>query len=283
MAEGIALHRLDESRKPEGERILNDPYAIHFVDPKTLAFAASHPEEAKRMADEMEALFPGLGNSIRARVRYFDDFVRQRLDEGTEQMVIMGAGYDTRAYRIPGMEKIRVFEVDHPDTQAVKIEKILTIFGALPGYVAYVPVDLEAEMLADRLKEHGYDPSKKTLFVLEGLVMYLPPAAVDEMLSFIVHNSGKGSAVIFDYYPQSVLDGTAGETGKNIARYLETQAREQLKFGIVGVTAKTFLAERGFSSITEVTATDYKRAYFTGANRHRQVCDLLHFVHAEVR
>jgi methyltransferase (TIGR00027 family) len=282
MAEGIALHRVDESRKPEGERIFYDPYAIRFVDPATLAFAAGHPAEAKAMKEQMENLFPGLGNSIRARVRYFDDFVRQCLDEGMEQLVILGAGYDTRAYRIAGLENVKVFEVDHPVTQDVKTAKVREIFGSLPGHVTYVPVDFEVEKLADRLPECGYDRLKKTLFVLEGLVMYIPPAAVDETLSFVVHNSGKGSAIIFDYYPLSVLDGRAGQVGENIRNYV-MQAGEPLQFGIEEGTAEAFLEQRGFTRIRNVTARDYKKAYYQGINENRPVCDLLCFVSAEVR
>ncbi|AKB29311.1 hypothetical protein MSSIT_2592 [Methanosarcina siciliae T4/M] len=114
MAEGITLHRVDESNKSEEERIFYDPYAVHFVNPAILEYAAKYPEQAKAAVEQMERLFPGLGNSIRARVRYFDDFVRAAVDEELRQLVILGAGYDTRAYRIEGLKgKVRVFEVDH--------------------------------------------------------------------------------------------------------------------------------------------------------------------------
>jgi methyltransferase (TIGR00027 family) len=71
-----------------------------------------------------------------------------------------------------------------------------------------VPVDFETESMGQKLLENGYNKSKKTLFIVEGLVMYIPPKAVDEMLSFIVNNSAKGSEVLFDYFLQSVVDGT---------------------------------------------------------------------------
>ena len=67
----------------------------------------------------------------------------------------------------------------------------------------YVPVDFETENLGERLVIQGYDRSLKTLFLMEGLVMYIPPEAIDETLSFIVKNSGKGSTILFDYYPES--------------------------------------------------------------------------------
>lgn len=283
MAELITLHRVAESRKPEGERVCYDPYAVHFVNPETLAFAAANPEKAKAMSEYYESLFPGLANSIRARVRYFDDFVKNSLDEGLEQLVIMGTGYDTRAYRIEGLKgRIKVFEVDHPDTQCVKVEKIKEIFGFLPDHVIYVPVDFEIDNLGERLVEQGYDRSKKTLFIMEGLIMYIPLEAVNETLSFIAKNSGKGSSIIFDYYLESVVDGTCElEVGMNIRDYTYQQG-EPLQFGIKEGMAEAFLAERGFSGIRNVTAEEYKKLYFYGVNKDRKVCSLLLFAHAIV-
>ena len=96
-AEGIATLRFHESQRPEGERICYDPYAIYFADPSILEWLANNPEKAKAMQEQGERLFPGLQNSIVARARFFDDFVKSSLDKGLEQLVILGAGYDTRA------------------------------------------------------------------------------------------------------------------------------------------------------------------------------------------
>ena len=220
MAELIALHRDGESRKPEGERICYDPYAVHFINPETLAFAAANPEKSKAMSECYERLFPGLANSIRARVRYFDDFVKQSLEEGLEQLVILGAGYDTRAYRIEGLkEKIKVFEVDHPDTQHVKIGKVEEIFGFLPERVIYVPVDFETDNFGERLLEQGYDRSQKTLFILEGLIMYIPPEAVDATLYLLFQEFRQGQFGYLRLLP-ILVDGTCElEVGKNIRDY----------------------------------------------------------------
>lgn len=283
MAELIALHRVAESALPESQRICYDPYAVHFVDPETLEFARKNPEKTKAMREHYERLFPGLGNSIRARVRYFDDFVRAAAGEGMEQLVILGAGYDTRPYRIEklkGNANVKVFEVDHPETQSLKKEKIEMIFGGLPDHVVYVPIDFEMESMGLKLLENGYYRSKKTLFLMEGLVMYIPPKVVEEMLSFIVNDSAKGSEVLFDYFIQSVVDGTC-ETGKNM-RDFAAQQGEPFLFGIEDGAAEVFLKERGFSRIQNVTSDDYKRAYFHGVNRDRSVCRLLSFVHAVV-
>lgn len=279
MAESIALQRAGELRRPEDERICHDPYSARFVRPEVLALAARDPERVKAETERLERLFPGLSNSIRARVRYFDDYAQKAATEGIEQLVLLGAGYDTRAYRIEGLKKLRVFEIDHPDTQDLKIRKVREIFGSLPEHVSYVPVDFEVEKFGEKLVQHGYDRSKKTLFVAEGLLMYLPPEAVDETLAFIVQNSGRGSEVLFDYYLSSVLEGTT-EVGRNIRDYT-SQVGEPQKFGIGEGALEAFLRSRGFSGVGNVTAEDYRRLYFHGKNAALEVCSLLLFAHAK--
>jgi methyltransferase (TIGR00027 family) len=283
MAEEIAFHRVVEMFMPEDEKIFSDPYAISFVNPEMLEHMAKNPVETQRKSEELEKLFPGVHNSIIARVRYFDDFVERLANEGLEQLVILGAGYDTRAYRIGGLkENVKVFEVDHPNTQSFKIQKVKEIFGSIPDHVVYVPIDFDTQKLDQRLFECGYGPSKKTLFIMEGLFMYIPPDAVDEILSFIVNNSAKGSTVIFDYIPQSVVDGTSDlEVGKNLHNHAK-EYKEPLQFGIEEGTLETFLKERGFSSIENVTSEDYRKAYFDGKNRSKEVCSLFLFAHAVV-
>lgn len=283
MAEGIAMQRFAESSKGENERICYDPYAIHFIRPEIIEFGKKHPEEAKELIENTERLFPGLSSSIMARVRYFDDFVKKSIEDGLKQLVILGAGYDTRAYRIEELkENVNIFEMDHPNTQGFKIEKIKEIFGSIPENVIYVPVDFEKEKIGKKLIENGFIGSKKTLFILEGLVMYIPPESVAEIFLFITENSVKGSTVIFDYYPKSVVDGTSKlEIGQNIRNHL-IKIGEPLQFGIKKEEMENFLKEFGFSSIENVTSEDYKKAYFHGKKKKRDVCELLYFAHAVV-
>jgi len=280
MAEGIAIHRFMESTKPEGERICHDPYAIHFISPETME-TYKDPSKAKAAHERYERLFPGLGNSIRARVRYFDDFIKTAIEGGLEQLIILGAGYDTRAYRIEGIKgKVMVFEVDRPETLKAKMEKIKEIFGSLPDHVVYVPVDFRVERLGQRLTDCGYNKSLKTLFVMEGLIMYLPVEAVDDILAYVIENSGKGSKILFDYFPDSVIKGTC-EAGRNMREYAE-MAGEPLQFSISEGTMESFLAKRGFSQIQNVASEDYKKAYFHGVNENRAVSNLLSIVHAAI-
>lgn len=284
MAERIALIRVGESRRPENERICYDPYAIRFISPEILEFAARNPKKYKAEIERLEKLFPGLANSAVARVRYFDDVIKASAADGLEQLVILGAGYDTRAYRIKELKNIKVFEVDHPDTQQIKVEKIKEIFGSLPGHVSYVPLDLEFDKLGQSLAEGGYNRTGKTLFAMEGLLMYLQSETVDEILSFVVQNSGKASAIIFDYgtLRSTSSEDSTSEASKNIRNYTQ-QRKEHIKFGIKDGMIETFLSERGFSKVQNMTSEDYKKAYFQGKNKDRVVSSLLSFVYAVVK
>ncbi len=276
MAEGIAMLRAYESSKPEDERICYDPYAIHFINPKILEYAAKHRNEANTTVENNSG-------SIVARVRYFDDFVKKLIENGLEQLVIFGAGYDTRAYRIEELkEKVKVFELDHPGTQSFKMEKIKEIFGSIQEHIVFVPVDFEKETFSEKLFSKGYNRSLKTLFIMEGLLMYITPNSVAETLSFIAENSGKGSAVIFDYFPESVVDGTNKLKIAQDIRNFAIQQGEPLQFGIKDGEFEEFLNTFGFSNIQNVTSEDYKKAYFHGKNENRNVCELLYFAHATI-
>jgi len=282
LAERMAMIRAGESMRPESERVFYDGYAAQFVGPVLGKLLNLNPQQRDAMIAKLEQGMPGLTNSVIARVCFFDDIIRQAVVDGLEQLVILGAGYDTRAYRIEGMDKLRVFEVDQPDTVAVKKGKILEIFGYLPSHVNYIPINFNKERLEDRLSQCGYDPNKKTLFTLEGLTMYLDPMAVDDLLACIVHNSGDGSAVAFDY-GKVYSDTTSASYRKEsqaTRKFVENQG-DTVKFGVVG-SVKSFLAERGFRNIKNMTDEDYKKAFFTGKNAYRKVSSLIWFAYGEI-
>jgi len=209
-AEGVAALRAVESLKPEDERVCYDPLAQHFLGAKYRLFGRSR--FLTRLALwNAERRSPGVFGCLVGRTRYIDDCLKACIDDKIEQLVILGAGYDTRAYRFGELkEKVKVFEVDHPATQEVKIEKVSRMLGSLPGNVVYVPIDFEKERLDKKLFESGYDRSLKTLFIWEGVTMYLTAESVDRTLAFIAGYSGKGSRVVFDYLFESAIDGTSG-------------------------------------------------------------------------
>jgi methyltransferase (TIGR00027 family) len=133
---------------------------------------------------------------ISARSRYAEDELAQSVRGGVRQYVILGAGLDTFAYRNP--YSARVFEVDHPATQAWKRERLEDGGIALPDNLTFVALDFETRTIADGLREAGYDPGVPTFFSWLGVTPYLTPEAVTSTLRFIA-SASVGSAVVFDY------------------------------------------------------------------------------------
>ncbi len=264
---GIAAGRAIESEKPVEERITYDPYARQFVGGWLYPFMAFFVKTGYA-----ELRGPGTFGFLMARERYIDDTLQHFIDLGLQQLVILGAGYDSRAYRFEGLKKgVKVFEVDHPATQADKVEKLKQILGKVPEYVTFVPIDFNTQSLADRLYANGYDRNLKTLFIWQGVSMYLTPEAVDNTLTFVSKNSASGSAIVFDYIYQEVVNGVYkhGEVA-NMRRY-RFMTGEGLTFGIPEGSIQDFLMARGFSEVQDASSVEMKNMYFHGKNANRKV------------
>lgn len=278
-ASGIAALRAYESDKPEGERICNDQYAKLFVGK---AMNAAMKFFFRIGFDKIKG--PDVVGYLVVRCRYMDDYLASCIDDGIKQLVILGAGYDSRAYRFDGLKgRVKVFEVDHPATQQVKAKKLIKVFGGIPDGVVLVPIDFNTQKLEDRLRESGYDESLKTLFIMEGVVFYLTPEAVDGTLAFIAGRSGNGSSVIFDYTEKAVVDGTYRRSEISSMRRYKAVSGEEIVFGIDSGKIKAFLESRGFTDVVNVTGDDLHSIYFKGANEKRQVAPIYSIVHATVK
>ena len=265
-AAGVALLRAVEAEKPEAERICDDPYARALI-PRGISFALSRLVIVSGLYDRMA---PGATSFVVARERYIDDFLKTCLSEGFDQVVIMGAGFDTRAYRIPGIDKIRVFEIDQPATQQVKLERLQKVVHPLPANVTFLPVDFNTQALGERLQSAGYNQQVKTLFIWQGVVYFLTATGVDGTLAFIANHSGAGSAVIFDYMYSAILR----DTGRSDVKMMRRAARmtgEEYMFGIEEGQVEYFLTQRGFNDVRSVTIEDLRPLYFTGLNAGRVI------------
>lgn len=162
-----------------------------------------------------------------ARVTFFDAAVERYLPE-IAQFVILGAGFDTRAFRLPAGAKVRTFEVDTPKTQAVKRE-VLTKAGIDSSGVTFVPADFEKEDWLTKLIEAGFDLNKPAFFLWEGVIIYLDKEAVEATLRKIA-GTAKGSVIAFDYFTTEAIDSKS--LYWRYARAATKAAGEPLKFGI---------------------------------------------------
>lgn len=281
-AEGIAVMRARESARPEGERIFFDPFARHFLS-RRIRTIGRIPLLVTFYRWRNRRRFPGMFGGILARTRYIDDHLLECAKNGMEQVVILGAGYDARAYRFePYLKNARVFEVDRPATQAVKREKLSQILGKLPGHVRFVPCRFNSEDMGEKLALHGYRADRKTLFIWEGVTMYLTPRGVDATLAFVAGQSAPGSSIIFDYFPPSVADGSCTLTEAGNLKRLVDGFGEDLRFGIDPASIVEFMARRGFCNIRDIPAETCRSMYFSGEYATLPITELFHFVHAQV-
>jgi methyltransferase (TIGR00027 family) len=274
-AQGIALTRYLESRRPAGERVCYDPLAKYFVSWPMKLLGNLFLGYGKRRS-------PGVFEFLVARTRYIDDFLHECIRQGIRQLVVLGAGFDSRPYRFEDLEpKVRVFEVDHPATQLDKLRRVKDIFGKPPEYVSFVPIDFTVETL-EKLFPAGYQAGLKTLFIWEGVVYYLPADAVDSTLNFIVKNSAPESTVIFDYIYLEALQAIQKHYEVASMNRYRGITGEGLVFGIPRGKIEEFLKERGLVNIVDVNYADLEHLYFNGVNRDRKVATIYAIVHAAV-
>lgn len=281
-AENNALLRAHESMRPESERICSDPFSFYFI-PDTIYSSTDRTNQINRAILDWESHFPGVCNSILARTRFIDNCLEEAIQDGIQQLVILGAGYDTRAFRFKALgERVSIFELDHPTTQKRKLERIQRHMDGNLSTIRYIPIDFAKEDLSKKLFAGGFNDHLKTLFIWEGVTYYISASAVDRTLEFINRHAPLRSSVVFDYFPPTVADGTTHlKEAKALSEGLKSIG-EEILFGIEPDHIIAFMKERGFTVAQNLTSTDYKKAYFKGPNQNRLVSDMFIFVQAMV-
>jgi len=206
---------------------------------------------------------PGIYEYVMARTRLLDELFLSVLDDGWPQIVLLGAGMDTRALRFSSRNHgTKVFELDIRTTQRPKLE-ILTRKGIpLPEELVFVPIDFNRQSLSEALLAAGHEAGQRSLFLWEGVTMYLKAEAVDSTLAFI-RDSGAGSRVAFDYIYASVLRRENRYHGEKEILQRVSRAGEGWTFGIEEGEIATFLSDRGLRLVARYAAADLQREYLT--------------------
>jgi methyltransferase (TIGR00027 family) len=183
-----AAHRAAHQVLEEG-RIFADPFAMRILgkDAEAAVRDAEQNPSRRRMR-----IF------IAVRTRFAEDALAAAVERGVRQLVILGAGLDTYAYRSTFGERLRMFEVDHPATQSWKRERLEEAAIPIPKSLTFVPIDFERQTLGQGLEAAGFDASQQTFFTWLGVVPYLTEDAVWSTLGFIA-SLPHGAHVVFDY------------------------------------------------------------------------------------
>jgi len=231
LAARFSEHNFGTRQDEAADRLLR---ALPGVPPLGLHLAAGPVLLANRLTGYVPRAFryPFEGEvppryEASARISFFDAAVDRYLPD-VAQFVILGAGFDTRAYRLPNDTRVRVFEVDTPRTQLVKRETLKKA-GIDSGGVTFVPADFEKDDWLACLAAAGFDPGERAVFLWEGVTMYLDRAAVEETLRKIA-STAPGSVVAFDYFTTEALESRA--LYWRYGRAATNAAGETLKFGV---------------------------------------------------
>jgi methyltransferase (TIGR00027 family) len=209
----------------------------------------------------------GIYEYVIARTKYIDTILKRALAEKFDQVIVFGAGFDTRALRFQdSMGNTQVFELDLPGTQKAKIGQYRKQHLAIPPGLVFISIDFDKESLTVKLKEAGFLAHQRTLFVLEGIVMYLQPKSVEATFQTIKEYAGKGSWIVFDFIYASVLRKEGIYYGEKGVAQRISSADEQWQFGIEKGEVKQFLAKFAMKPIDQKEAKDLELEYFSDTN-----------------
>ncbi len=260
-AEAVCLMRAHEHLRAK-HRVVDDPYASWFLRPITRTALASE-ELLPLLGRYAEQASDGLLQFVVARHRYMDDALRRAIRTGIDQVVLLGAGYDMRAYRLADVIRSRtVFEVDHPATSRRKARIVKRHAADLPEVaVERVEVDFETQSFRTELRRRGFHERRKTFFVWEGVSMYLTRSSVVKTLETIRAMSAPGSHVVLDlwYLPdEHDLVAAARRLSPNLLGLLG----EPITFGIHPEDATPFFERRGYAVRDVSGAAELRTRYF---------------------
>ena len=273
----MALQRALESNRTSATRLFCDPYAEAFTSGSLRLLARASRlwlvgPLAPRLFDVIGG--PGPRPSAVARTRLIDD-VACEAGPTVEQIVILGAGFDTRAHRLPALGGVAVFEVDHPATQAAK-RSVVRSLGLSTATVTYVAIDFERQSLEQELRAAGLGTGLPSLFIWEGVTNYLSDSAVDETLLATGRLAGPGSVLVFTYIDAGVLDGSV--SFPEAKRWLANvrRAGEPWIFGLAPGDVAGFLADRGFVLVSDVSTKQAGERWFPALGRRERGSALYH-------
>lgn len=237
------------ARNPDylAERLLGDPSTLDVDHPAVRALGLGYDDAMK----DVEVV--NIVRLMTVRTRFIDEALERAIAGGATQVVVLGAGFDSHAYRCQALlAHARVFEVDRPVTQALKKQRVNDVLGGPPANLTYVPIDFQHEDLPAVLTRHGYDPVQRTFFILEGVTMYVQEDAVRATLRFVAAHP-PGSGLVFDFVYRAMIDMIAGIDWATVPqaakpfleRFLKLIKDEPWVFGLPVGGEREFLGECG--------------------------------------
>ena len=264
----------------EEHRLVQDELAYRFL-PAYLKFTARLARwlpARKLLLNLSDKAAPGIWGSQLCRKRYINDKIRATSGE-IAAAVILGAGLDTRAYRMADLTNVPVFEVDLPEGITYKQAKLRDLYGQVPNTVRLVPLDFEHQDLETALAEHGYRDDWRTFFVWEGVTQYLTEEAVRKTFDFLA-KAASGSRLVFTYVRQDFMEGVNLFGAPRL--YQQYRAKQDLwHFGMIPEQVAAFLNAYGWRELEQMGSQEFTARYIRPSGRKLPVSEVERSVYAE--
>ncbi|MDT5350472.1 MAG: hypothetical protein QOH91_3759, partial [Mycobacterium sp.] len=213
----------------------------------------------------------GLWANLACRKRFIGDKLKEALDD-IDAVVILGAGLDTRPYRLTRQVRMPVFEVDLPVNIARKAKTVRRVLGELPLSVRLVAVDFESDDLLTALAEHGYHTDYRAFFICEGVTQYLTENAVRRILEGL-RVAAPGSRIVFTYIRRDFIDGTNRYGTRTL--YRSVRQRKQLwHFGLQPEEVAGFIGEYGWRLVEQAGPDELLERYVAPTGRKLKASQL---------
>jgi methyltransferase (TIGR00027 family) len=269
-----------EQNEPPGHRLVDDDLADLFLPaPLRLLVGATRWGPARRlMIRGSEFTGPGLWVNMACRKRFIDDKLKEALD-AIDAVVILGAGLDTRPYRLTRQVRVPVFEVDLPVNIGRKAKTVRRVLGEPPLSVRLVALDFERDDLLTSLAEHGYRTDYRAFFICEGVTQYLTEDGVRRTLEGL-RVAAPGSRLVFTYVRRDFIDGTDRYGTRTL--YRNTRERQQLwHFGLEPDEVAGFIAEYGWRLLEQAGPDEFVQRYVEPTGRKLRASQLEWSAYAE--
>ncbi|WP_454560704.1 SAM-dependent methyltransferase [Mycobacterium haemophilum] len=269
-----------EHNEPPGRRLVDDDLAGLFV-PRPLRWlvGATRSDVFRRLLiSSSEWSGPGLWANLACRKRFIGDLL-QAAGNDIDAVVILGAGLDTRAYRLTRQVRIPVFEVDLPVNVARKAKTVRRVLGELPLSVRLVALDFEHDDLLTALAEHGYLTEYRAFFICEGVTQYLTEDGVRRTLEGL-RAAAPGSRLVFTYVRRDFIDGTNRYGTRTLYRTVR-QRRQLWHFGLQPDEVAGFIADYGWRLVEQAGPDELFQRYVEPTGRKLKASQLEWSAYAE--
>ena len=256
-AEYMALFRAIETNRPSDRRFFADPFAAGFLTPglRAVASASGLPLVGPLVPRAIDRRWPGPRVSAVVRTRVIDEALEEALKDGVRQLILLGAGYDSRAQRIAASRSVRTYEVDHPTTQAQKVERLREM-RADRATIDFVPVDFDREDLGTALLAAGYDTSAPQLRRLGGRHQLPHRGGGRRDFRWFAASAAPGSRIAFTYVHRGLLDGSERFADSGAWVGAVQDAGEPFTFGFLPSELPGYMGERGMELLYDRSTAD---------------------------